>query len=108
MFLRRTTSLTILLAFFGIAILCTARQTASWLFFGDAQHSQLLIVTLLCLVAVIGFNFLIELFTSLRQLRVVSYMQFANGLLFALFALGLIHLWDKSCLLYTSPSPRDS
>ena len=93
-FLRRTTSLTIVLSLFGLSMLCTARRSAAWLFFGDPTQTRLLMATLGCLISVIGFNFLIELFTSLRQLRTVSFMQFSNGLLFAIFGLGLIQLWD--------------
>ena len=95
-FLRRTTSLTILLSMVGLSLLCTARRSAAWLFFGDPAQTQILLATLACLIAVIGFNFLIELFTSLRQLRTVSFMQFSNGLLFAIFGLGLMRLWDAS------------
>ncbi len=95
-FLRRITSLTLLLAMIGLFIICYARRTSSWLFFGDESQTQLLVITVLCLVSVISFNFLTELFTSLRQLRTVSMMQFSNGLLFAVFGLGLIHFWDST------------
>ena len=95
-FLRRTTGLTLILAMLGLTFLCTARGTTAWLFFGDATQTNLLLATVGCLVSVISFNFLTELFTSLRQLRTVSMMQFSNGLLFAVFGLSLIHYWDNT------------
>ena len=95
-FLKRTTSLTIVLALIGLSVLYFARSSAAWLFFGDATQTKLLLGTVGCLLSVISFNFLTELFTSLRQLRTVSIMQFANGLLFAVFGLGLIHFWNNT------------
>lgn len=60
--------------------------------FNHAEQAPLMQLVGLGLVAVIGFNFLVELVTGLRQVRVASAMQFANGILFATCGLGLILL----------------
>ena len=42
-----------------------------------------------CLVAVIAYNFLIELFTALRNIRLVSVMQLVNSVAFAVLGVGI-------------------
>ena len=92
-FLLRTTVLTLALATIGMALLCWFGRQAAWFFFGDPEQIGLLLLTCASLVTVIGFNFMVELFTALRRVRVVSYLQLINGLLFCLFALGLAGAW---------------
>ena len=55
-----------------------------------------------CLAAVIAYNFLIELFVALRNIRLASVMQLTNSVAFAALALGLMLCWQcsaKSVLL---------
>ncbi len=95
-FLRRTTYVTIILSVLGISTICLAGPQAAWLFFGSPSQVSLLVITMTSLIAVIGFNFLVELFTALRQVKVVSYMQLSNSVLFAVLGLGLLFYWDAS------------
>ncbi len=97
-FLGRTTALSALLAVVGILSLSLSPRYAAWLFLGDAQLSNLLLIAMACLTTVVLFNFLVELFTSLRQLKIVSFMQIANSLLFAAFSLGLLLYWRRSAV----------
>ncbi len=49
-----------------------------------------------CLVAVIAYNFLIELFTALRNIRLVSAMQLVNSVAFAVLGVALLMSWQCS------------
>lgn len=97
-FLRRTSLLSIVLALVGIVALGAFNRTSAWFFFGDESLSPLLLASVTCLASVITFNFLIELFTALRQLKVVSYMQIANSVLFAVFSLALVAGWKCTAM----------
>ena len=95
-FIIRTTAVTLVCTVIGVTVLCYCQETFAWFFFGDAAYTEMLWTTGICLIFVIAFNFLVELFTALRQVRTVSFMQLSNGLLFAVFALSLIHLWEPT------------
>lgn len=97
-FLRRTSALTIFLGLLGVTGLAFFHRSTAWFFFGDSQLSTLLFASVTCLLSVITFNFLIELFTAMRQLKVVSYMQVANSLLFAAVSLALIAWWKQAAI----------
>jgi O-antigen/teichoic acid export membrane protein len=43
---------------------------------------------------VIAYNFLVELFTALRNIRLVSVMQLVNSVAFAMLALGMLLSWQ--------------
>ncbi len=89
-FLRRTVTLSLVLASLAVGLILLLAPTGAWLVFGDRQLAPLVRLLTLTLVAVIGFNFATELLTALRQVRVVSLMQFANSFLFALSAFVLL------------------
>ena len=89
-FLRRTITATILLAVTGVILLITNRRFVAWLTFGDPSEAALLATCAAALVFVIGFNISVELLTALRQLKAVSYLQFANSLVFTVVALILV------------------
>jgi O-antigen/teichoic acid export membrane protein len=57
-------------------------EAVSWYLFNSTAHASLAVELAVGLLAVIAFNFLIELLSALRQVRAVSLMQFANGILF--------------------------
>lgn len=86
-FVRRASIVTSLLTVLGVCLLGIARRPLAWLVFGNPQAVDLFCVCTTVLVAVIAFNFVIELLTALRQLRIVSWLQFANSLLFTVTAL---------------------
>ena len=80
--------------------MCAAPQSFAWLVFNDveaARHMGWLISTL---AAVTIFNFVNELMSALRQVRVVSVMQFINSVAFAVLGmLGLVWTGSWSVLL---------
>ena len=101
-FLRRTIltcgGLT-MLAFVGIVLL---RRWFSLLVFGSENQSDIVALAAGSLIAVIAYNFLIELFTALRNIRLVAVMQLVNSVAFAVLAVGLLLSWQcsaKSVLL---------
>jgi O-antigen/teichoic acid export membrane protein len=95
-FFRQTTWGTILLAGSGTLALAIMAGPVAWLLFGDAQHTSLIWQLTLTLVTVIVFNYLVELFTSLRHVRIVSAMRFGNSLVFAVLALLLLCCYRRS------------
>jgi polysaccharide transporter, PST family len=71
------------------------RHWLSMLVFGAEDHSDLVALAAGCLGATIVYSFLIELFTGLRNIRLVSVMQLANSVAFAV--LGVVLLWGWQC-----------
>lgn len=95
-FLRRSLLVSAGLMITGIVLLLSTVRYTSWFVFGDYSHTQLTVVMVFGLVMVIAFNAMIELCTALRQVRLLSYLQFANGILFAVFAIALIRFHERS------------
>ncbi len=94
-FLRRTTLTTLVLALVGCGGLWLLDQQAALILFKNAALSPLVPLIALTLAAVIGFNYFVELFIGMRQMRVVSAMQLLNSVLFAGLGLGLL-LWYEA------------
>jgi PST family polysaccharide transporter len=90
-FLRRTSLVIALLAASGVSVVCLARESISWLVFNDTAHADLVLTLGLSLLAVIAVNYVVDLLTSLRQVRAVSLVQFAHSMVFAAVALGLLY-----------------
>jgi O-antigen/teichoic acid export membrane protein len=90
LFVRRTTLASIALAGAAIGGAWLVRDQLSLLVFGSADHGSLVATLLVALAAVITYNFLTELVTSLRMARLSSWLQFVNSLLFASVAVGLM------------------
>ena len=95
-FLRRT-----LVACGGLAVIAFVavvlmRRWLSLLVFGTDEQSDMIAVAAGCLLAVIANNFLVELFTALRNIRLVSFLQFVNGVAFAVLGVGLLLSWRCS------------
>jgi O-antigen/teichoic acid export membrane protein len=88
-----------LLAMLGIL---SARQWFSELVFGTQDQSDLVALAAACLMTVVAYNLLVEMFTALRNIRLVSVLQLVNSLAFAVLAIGLMLGWEcsaKSVLL---------
>lgn len=87
---RRTALVVGFLAVVAWAVILLARPGFSRLIFGSA--AEIRTVTLLAgsLVAVIGFHYMVDLFTGLRNARVLAGLQLLNGLAFAGFSLTLL------------------
>ena len=95
-FLRRTTLVSTSLAVAGILLILFWHDSVGRLAFGNADAGPLMILLGVVLAAVVAFNYFTELFTALRQYRVVSAMQLANSLLFAAIGISLVWLWQVS------------
>lgn len=95
-FLRRTTMVSLLCGSLGVCVLLMARDWFAWLVFDSEQRATTIAMLGISLLAVISFNFLAELFTALRQMRVASCMLFANSLAFALLGTGLLVFWQTT------------
>ena len=76
--------------------MCLARNLfASWIF-GTPREAGLVVLLGVSLLIVIGFNYLICLFTALRNMRLVAAMEFTSSLLFALLGLALMAFWQPT------------
>jgi len=95
-FLTWTTLAATVLASGGILLGFLFAPRVSWFVFHDTQYAPLAVLILAVLATVVAFNFLVELFTALRQMRVVSGMQLTNSLMFAAAGGTLILLWRPS------------
>ena len=69
---------------------CSCGDGFPLLVFGSENQSDMVAVAAGSLIAVIAYNFLIELFTALRNIRLVSVMQLVNSVAFAVLAVGLL------------------
>ena len=80
-------------------------ESFAWLVFNDRQSAQNIGWLISTLAAVTVFNFLNELMSALRQVRVVSAMQFINSVGFAILGVsGLYwtHTWTVLLPAYTA------
>jgi O-antigen/teichoic acid export membrane protein len=75
--------------------MCLAPQSFAWLVFNDVQAAGCIGWIVATLAAVTVFNFVNELMSALRQVRVVSAMQFINSVGFALIAMAGL-MWTQS------------
>ncbi|MBI1247754.1 oligosaccharide flippase family protein [bacterium] len=95
-FLFRTTVTTFLLTIVGCAGLWLFHDQAAVVLFKDQSLAPIIPIVALTLIAVIGFNYFVELFIAMRQMRMVSALQFINSVLFAVVGLGLLLWYEPS------------
>ena len=95
-FLRRTTVCTAVLTVLAVAAVGFGKEWFSQLVFGSPEHANLVMILAAGLGAVIIGNALQSLLTALRQVKVVSIMQFCNSLLFAVMGISLLLFWRIS------------
>ncbi len=95
-FLRRTGVVCAALALPAAAAVGLARHWFSHLIFGPGDHTRLVVLLAASLLAVIAFNYLTAVFTALRNMRLVSGMELAASLLFAVLGISLMCLWHCS------------
>lgn len=74
--------------------MCIAPEYFAWLVFNDRESARNIGWLISTLAAVTIFNFLNELMSALRQVRVVSAMQFLNSLGFAIFGVVALY-WTR-------------
>ncbi len=89
-FLRRTTAWTLLCGAFAVGLVLWCAPWFSYVVFRNYESANLIRGIALCLAAVIFHHTLTSLLTALRLFRVVSAMNFAQSMLFASLALGLL------------------
>jgi len=90
LFLRRTAIVTGAASIMALVAMIFARGWFSDLIFGTSSETTLTVWLAACLVAVILHNFLTALFIAVRMYRVVTALQFAQGLGFAVISLALL------------------
>jgi O-antigen/teichoic acid export membrane protein len=88
-----------MLACAGLAVVAclgilAARQWFSALVFGSRDRASMVVLAAVCLLAVIAYNFLVEMFTALRNIRLVSVMQLTNSVAFAILGTCLLLSWQ--------------
>jgi polysaccharide transporter, PST family len=101
-FLRRASLVCGGLALMASLAIVLARDWFSDLIFGSEDQAAMVVLAAGCLTTTILYNFLVELFTALRNIRLVSVMQLVNGVAFAILGVGLLLTWQctaKSVLL---------
>jgi PST family polysaccharide transporter len=88
--LRRTAVWVGILTVVAWGVLILGRGVFSTLIYGTADNAAMVIRLAGSLVAVIGFHYMVDLFTGLRNARVLSGLQLLNGLAFAGFSLAFL------------------
>lgn len=89
-FFRKTLLATVLLTLLGGVSLLLTAQPSAWLIYSDASQTSLILLLVPTLISVIAFNSLVEVMSSLRQVRLVAFMRFGHALLFSLSSLAFI------------------
>jgi O-antigen/teichoic acid export membrane protein len=89
-FFFKTMCVTGLLTLVGAATLAVTASTSAWLVYSDASQAPLILLLVPTIIAVIAFNTLTEMMSSLRQVKLVAYMRFGHALTFSLCALALV------------------
>lgn len=72
------------------------RGWCSELVFGSSEQARLMASLALALVTVVGFNYSLELFTAMRNVRLVSGLQLINSLMFAALGISLLLTWRNA------------
>lgn len=113
-FLRRILWLTGGLSCAALALMLMLPGPFGWLIFRAPTGSSLIAAVGISVLAIITFNSLNELVASLRQVRVVSFMQFVQSVGFTVIAVavlmlggglvGLVYSFAAACLLGTLPA----
>lgn len=94
MFLRRTVLACSGLTVVAVVVVLFLRRWLSEVVFGDENQSDMIALAAVSLAAVIAYNFLVELFTALRNIRLASVMQLVNSVAFAVLGVALLAGWQ--------------
>lgn len=95
-FLRRTMLVCAGMAGTASIVVFLARRWFSTLIFGTPDDTYTVGLLAVSLTAVVAFNFSIELFTALRNIRLVSVMHLVNSLMFAGLGVVLMFGWQRT------------
>ncbi|MEL6896962.1 MAG: oligosaccharide flippase family protein, partial [Planctomycetota bacterium] len=89
-FVSRVAYTVLALSVLGCGTMVLFPDTFSWLVFKTPQSRMLIAAIALAVFAYIYFSFITELVASLRQVRVVSMMQFVQSIAFTALGLGVL------------------
>jgi len=92
--LKRTAFVCACMAAAGAGVIHLAGRWFSQLIFGTPDRTELVAVLAASLLAVIAVNFFIDLFSALRNVRLIAGLQLVNGLAFALLGIVLLVSWQ--------------
>ena len=93
LFLRRTSVVSLAMSVVAAVVMIVERDWFSRLIFGSPAGSAMIVPLAICLAVIILHNYLTALFIAVRRYRVVTILQFAQSLAFALVSLGLLVIW---------------
>lgn len=92
-FMRRTGLSCSAIALVAVGVVLVARQWFSQLIFGSADHVDMIVLSAAALLVVVVMNYFVELFTALRNIRLISVLQLVHGVAFSVFGVGLLLGW---------------
>lgn len=92
--LRRTALACVALSAISTLGITGFRGAVSQLIYGTADHTGMVVLLALSLLAVIAYNYLTEMLTALRMVRVASIVQLINTVLFAALSIALVFGWQ--------------
>jgi PST family polysaccharide transporter len=90
-FIRRVLAGTLLGSALVMIAMLSAPEFFSWLIFRHTENPSLVYTIVIAVGTVLIFNFIIELVSSLRQLRTVSMMHFCQGVGFTILGISVIY-----------------
>ncbi len=97
-FLRRTATACALLGCVAILLMTGLQSWVAEQIYSDRTRTGMVNMLVVSLFAVIAFNFLTDMFTALRMVRVTAQVQFWSTLLFAALSIGLLMLWRQDAV----------
>ena len=95
-FLRRTAAACAILALLAVVAIGALRGWVSELIFATPDQTGMVLLLSVSLLALVAYNFLTDVLTAMRMVRVTSVVQFVSGLLFALFSIALLLGWRQN------------
>ncbi len=89
-FLGRTAGFCTMLSAPLLLAILIFRGAVSYLVFGSRDHEGMVLLMAAALTFVIAFNYLVCVFTSLRNMKVVSLIELGNSVFFGVLGIGLL------------------
>jgi O-antigen/teichoic acid export membrane protein len=89
-FFRRTAGFCMLMATPLLSAIVVFRGVVSYVVFGSRDHEAMVLLMAAATVFIIGFNYMVCVFTSLRNMKVVSLIELGNSVFFGVLGIGLL------------------
>jgi polysaccharide transporter, PST family len=96
--IRRTTVVCLGLSLLGFAVMQLWPEFYADLFFGHTQDVEYIRYSAVSLLAIIAYNYVTEMLTAVRLVKINAVFQFLNTLLFAGFSVGLLAFWRADAI----------